>query len=69
MKILLFMTMLAFTAHGVDKDNCALIIVRDTDKIEFEDIVDVIFWDDEFEYSVLDCVVGSPDPEEPEEDK
>jgi|HubBroStandDraft_1064217.scaffolds.fasta_scaffold07225_6 hypothetical protein len=56
MKALLFLTLYAFTAQGIDEKNCAVIIVKNTDRIEYEDIIDVIFWEDQFEYSVSNCL-------------
>lgn len=70
MKVLLFLTLAAFTAHGVDKDETMFIVLKDNDRIEYEDIIDIIFWDEIGEFSIIDCVSKSPSPEpEPEPKK
>ena len=70
MKLLLFISIYAFVLQGLDKDNCVLLVINDKDRIEYEDIIDIIFLDEDFEYSIQNCVVGSPSPEpEPEEEK
>ncbi len=70
MKALLFLTLAAFTSLGIDQKECAIIIVKDLDKIEYEDIIDVIFFDDDGEYSLSDCIAASPSPEpQPEPEK
>lgn len=70
MKALLFLSLAAFTSMGIDKKECMIVVVDSVDRIEYEDIIDIIFFDDEMDelWASLSCPVPTPEPQS-EEDK